>query len=387
MQDEILSDKVFQDAEFLYSYTLKDAIRDGYLIFQDSEIKFIKSFLTKLLEHQQFSNINAEVKIFDEEEFSGRADIVAEKDNKSVIIEVKTYRTTINSQVIINNAVKQILKYKWMVSNNSSNKEFVFIIVMLCEVDYNVQKEVFQRFGVIIWDINNLIYLCQNEKELLLILMHCVPFSCAGLQAEQPLDIQSEESKIKIEMSSVEEPTFSLTDKYHERLCKCKAGRVDKSDKQYEDICTEIIKYLFETEFYKISEQHETDDEMFRMDLLCSLKGTTEFWKFLINFYHTKFVVFEYKNYTDCISQNLIYITEKYLFPVALRNVAFIISRKGFNQNAQAAAMGCLRENGKLIIDLNDNDLIKMISMKENGEEPSDYLLDKVERLLMSVSK
>ena len=49
--------------------------------------------------------------------------------------------------------------------------------------------------------------------------------------------------------------------------------------------------------------------------------------------------------------------------------------------------MGCLRENGKLIIDLNDNDLIKMISMKENGEEPSDYLLDKVERLLMSVSK
>ena len=46
-----------------------------------------------------------------------------------------------------------------------------------------------------------------------------------------------------------------------------------------------------------------------------------------------------------------------------------------------------MRESGKLIISLNDEDLIKMISMKENGEEPSDYLLNKVECMLMAVSK
>ncbi|WP_349156991.1 hypothetical protein [[Clostridium] symbiosum] len=101
----------------------------------------------------------------------------------------------------------------------------------------------------------------------------------------------------------------------------------------------------------------------------------------------TPMFVFEYKNYSDYISQNLIYITEKYLFPVALRNVAFIISRKGFDLNAQKATFGCLKESAKLIISLDDNDLIKMIYMKENGEEPSDYLLDKVEQILMSVSK
>lgn len=70
-----------------------------------------------------------------------------------------------------------------------------------------------------------------------------------------------------------------------------------------------------------------------------------------------------------------------------MQNVAFIISRKGFDQNADKAALGCLRESGKLIISLNDDDLIKMLSMKEKGEEPSDYLLDKVEHILMSVSK
>ena len=45
-----------------------------------------------------------------------------------------------------------------------------------------------------------------------------------------------------------------------------------------------------------------------------------------------------------------------------------------------------LCESGKLIVSLND-DLIRMLSMKEKGEEPSDFLLDKVECMLMSVSK
>lgn len=78
---------------------------------------------------------------------------------------------------------------------------------------------------------------------------------------------------------------------------------------------------------------------------------------------------------------------QKYLFPAALRNVAFIISRNGFDENAQKAAIGSLKENGKLIISLTDKDLLAMIEMKENGGEPSDYLLDKVEDVLMSVGK
>ena len=96
---------------------------------------------------------------------------------------------------------------------------------------------------------------------------------------------------------------------------------------------------------------------------------------------------FEYKNYNKHLDQNLIYITEKYLFNAALRNVAIIISREGFSKNAETAARGCLKENGKLIIDITDNDLIQMINIKDDGEEPADYLLNKLENYLMSFSK
>lgn len=135
------------------------------------------------------------------------------------------------------------------------------------------------------------------------------------------------------------------------------------------------------------SDQHKTGDELFRMDLLCSLKGTSAFWELLIHHYNSRFIVFEFKNYAQSLPQNMIFITEKYLFNATLRNVAIIISRKGFTKNASIAAVGCLKESGKLILDITDNDLVKMLHQKLEGAEPADYLLEKLERLLMSISK
>lgn len=358
-----------------------DAVRDGYDVYV-GEQQFIQNFLIHMLKYQGYKQIYNEINISYGHDNGIRPDIVCEKDNKTVIIEAKSYRSLFNSEAILNNALKQILKYKYFLEQNSRDEEFSFIIILPCEISEESQNEIYNRYNIVVWDINNLIYLCEGKKELINLLMSCISYPSLELKARKPLNAEIEQKE-----PIIEEEDISPAEIYLRKLEKCSPGKSDKSDKKYEAICTDIIKYLFETEFFIISEQHKTDDEMFRMDLLCSLKGTTEFWRFLINFYHTKFVVFEYKNYSDYISQNLIYITEKYLFPIALRNVAFIVSRKGFDQNADKAALGCLKESGKLIISLDDNDLIRMLTMKEKGEEPSDYLLDKVEHILMSVSK
>lgn len=121
-------------------------------------------------------------------------------------------------------------------------------------------------------------------------------------------------------------------------------GKSDRNDKEYEKLCVEIIKFLFQIEFTKMSEQNSTEDKMFRMDLVCGIKAV-------------------------------------------LRNVAIIISRNGFSHNALKAATGILTENGKLIIDLNDNDIITMLRLKADKQDPSDYMLNKLEEYLMSISK
>ena len=95
--------------------------------------------------------------------------------------------------------------------------------------------------------------------------------------------------------------------------------------------------------------------------------------------------MFEFKNYSEEISQNVICTTEKYLSALALRNVAFIISRQGFDTNAQKVAIRSLKEHGKLIVSLTDEDLIRMISIKRDGREPSGYLMDQINQLLMHI--
>ena len=68
-----------------------------------------------------------------------------------------------------------------------------------------------------------------------------------------------------------------------------------------------------------------------------------------------------------------------------MRNVAIIISRKGFSKSAKFAAEGCLKEHGKLILGITDKDLVEMLKLK--SDEAADYLLGKLEDFLMGISK
>lgn len=52
-------------------------------------------------------------------------------------------------------------------------------------------------------------------------------------------------------------------------------------------------------------------------------------------------------------------------------SVAIIVSRKGADENALAAAKGCLRESGKLILCLSDEDLKELLRIKEKDEQPT----------------
>ncbi len=64
-----------------------------------------------------------------------------------------------------------------------------------------------------------------------------------------------------------------------------------------------------------------------------------------------------------------------------------LISRKGFSKNAQFAADGCLKEHGKLLLSINDDELLKMIDLRDSGEDPADFLLEKPEDILMTSGK
>ena len=113
-----------------------------------------------------------------------------------------------------------------------------------------------------------------------------------------------------------------------------------------------------------------------------------EFFDTIQRYFNTKYIVFEFKNYSDSITQKEIYTTEKYLYEKALRKVAVIISRNGADKHAQQAARGCLRETGKLILCLSDSDLLRMNALGECGEgDPVDVFGEKLDALLIDLEK
>ena len=98
-------------------------------------------------------------------------------------------------------------------------------------------------------------------------------------------------------------------------------------------------------------------------------------------------VSFLIKNYKEAITQKEIYTTEKYLYAKALRSVAIILSCHGADKNAEKAIRGALRENGKLIISISNEDIIHMLEAKKNNEEPSDDLYTMLDNMLMALEK
>lgn len=359
---------IYNEFKLIYSTNNNDSIL--------TELSVIKNLYIPLLEKNGF--IDIEIEKNHQTNFSIHPDITAKKDGITYIFETKQYRSRFGNIELVESAINQINRYKKVLFDDCKTN-YKFGLILLCDIKDNLKQTLERENNIFIFDIKNLLYLCGDDSFLVSQLQKYLYYSLDTISKIKPLIDFSKPIKDNNKFNNV--IATALIDK----IKNCKTG--NDYSKQYENICYDVIMHLFNNDFSQSSNQHTTDDKMFRMDILCSIKSTKEFWRFLMQFYRTKFVVFESKNYSSEIDQNLIYITEKYLFDSALRNVAFIISRKGFDNNAKKAAVGVLREHNKLIIDITDTDLINMINDKSEGKEPTDYLFYKVETFLMEISK
>ena len=159
--------------------------------------------------------------------------------------------------------------------------------------------------------------------------------------------------------------------------------------KEYEQLCVRVLKALFHDELGLWDEQPTSLDGLNRFDIVCKIKAKgNDFWDILDQHFHSKYIIFECKNYQDSITQREVYTTEKYLYSTALRRVAFLISVNGTGESAEKAIRGILRETGKLIIPVTNNDLVEMLKHKQSGQNPAVEVLGSLlDRLLVKLEK
>ena len=377
----------FASEDVVFSYSYKDAVNDGYLTPAMDTMALepaVEAFSKQLLEQFGYHQIASCIQDQD-------WDLIVSNGEHKIWVEYKTYKSQVVSPSTADSLLKTILMRK---RRQEIPREDLVLLVILSRIPSFQKDEIFKRYKIIVWDIENLVFYSKSSPSLLKQLSQITYFPInyiegqrSGESALAGLSFASTENEIVHEVETETAKTSELI----RQLQDCPPGQDFSGD--YEKICEKILRTLFEaTYFNRLTAQHRTEDEHFRMDLIGSLKinqsneeSMHPLWKMLVQHYNSHFVVFEFKNYTKEIDQNLIYITEKYLFDAALRNVAFIISRKGFSESAKFAAEGCLKEHGKLILDVTEKDLVQMLEAK--SDEAADHLLTKLEEFLMGISK
>lgn len=289
-------------------------------------------------------------------------DFIATKDGTPYFVEVKFTQASkqaalqINSRAEVDGAIPILVSaYK------------------LSDTKRAVYAKEFPNLVVI--DIANLLYAVQDDSELRNKLISVLPYSVEEIEHEPGLL----------------QPNILTHSDYTESLISemdlCIPGR--PMAHRYEKVCCRLLKNIFSEDLALWKPQQKSNNDLYKFDLLCRIKDGNQktFWSILERFFNSKYVVFEFKNYADAVTQKEIYTTEKYLYAKALRSVAIIIAANGYEDNAHWAAKGSLRENGKLIILLDTNDLIAMNKMKITQDDPADYLMSKLDDLLLELEK
>lgn len=297
-------------------------------------------------------------------------------------VETKIYRSR---RIPISTIKNSLIQLQYNIQNNKYKGG---VLVSTANIEPQIREELKKEFMIEIFDRGILISLAsrnenlRNELELILL-----ELSQSG-QEDIYNGVFSAPDKYKMEFIDLKKTNLSQVHKGKvlcEELTALSAGK--KTAKEYEIQCEKILKYIFENDFSNWQNQTSTADTLHIFDLIAKISSTNDFWKLLARDFHSRFVVFEFKNYKKKIKQGQVYSTEKYLYKTALRNIAIILTRDGAEKNAITAMEGSLRESGKLIISLDQKDICMMLTMKDNGDDPNTYLTEKIDSILMKLSR
>ncbi len=291
---------------------------------------------------------------------------------ENVAVQVKLYRSARVDRRVLRNAAVQVVHYK----QAHSTKALLIVTASLDDSDLRLARNI----GVDdVWDIAAISSRAGIDPDL------AVEFVKFAHDAELQYASLPAETRVEPELSA-EPGSDDNGEQLVEKLHATTEGRSDA--RTFEHLCSDSIKYLFGEHFGPLKPQNKVEHGFQYMDLIGRLspRDTGAFWVSLAQDFRCRYVVFEFKNYSEQISQNQIYTTEKYLYPNALRSVAIIIARNGCDSGATRALQGALRESGKVMLVLSLTDLIKLLLAKDSGLEPSDLLIDYLDNLLTTIA-
>ncbi|MDR7088598.1 restriction endonuclease [Cellvibrio fibrivorans] len=169
-----------------------------------------------------------------------------------------------------------------------------------------------------------------------------------------------------------------------ESLKKLDCGRAKWND--YENICIDILNYLFFPSFKVPKVQSRSEDGLDRRDAVYPIGNGHAFWDELKRDSHSRFAVAEFKNLCEAPTQKEVESIQQYLFVKAKRMFGILCCRHSPSQSALKAKRRAWIEFDKLIVILSDDDMIDMLNMKGGGEDPAEVIDSQLEEFWLELT-
>lgn len=340
-----------------------------------------EAFITSLFEQQGFTVVQPK-------RFERGHDFMVYSGKALAVVEVKLYSSLEPARRNIQQALELL-----ELSRRRNNANFgVLATNSRLLTEHRSQLERFPNLKVFDFDI--LSALAAPHLPLALefaeITRGALVFRGEDLPTAQPVEALQMVSELASAARPVPEPLSGPTPEPLQigaQLCASVRNVKKGVSKPFEEACEAAIRYLFEDQLIAFDRQHHSHSKLHVFDLVARIASKEAFWQALISDFRARYIVFEFKNYKKKITQREIYTTEKYLYPIAMRGAAIIISRFGADAGADQAMRGALRENGKLILSLSIDELCEMLGARDSGSDHLVTLVDKLDGMLMGLER
>lgn len=245
--------------------------------------------------------------------------IIKGTNNLDTLVEVKEIKNNYRDAII--SAIDQMKDYRNIYPKEQMNK-YSFVIIM-GSVNQE-QKDYFAKQNIIIIDISNILYLIKDNQDLISSLKDILPFSIVDIvpkkiQLEKYINYVKESKTQKKHLP--EEKLLRIEDKYINQLKNITKGI--EGSREFEIVGEKILKYLFGDYLYDWKSQVNCDNNLHRIDLLGKVKQQEGFWKMLSDIYRSRYIIFDFKNYNNKITQEQVESTNKYLNKMLMHKKRF----------------------------------------------------------------
>ena len=170
---------------------------------------------------------------------------------------------------------------------------------------------------------------------------------------------------------------------FRQRLRRCPAGHDGWSE--FENACIATLRFLFVPPLTEPIIQPRTYSGIDRRDAVFPNRNFDpgNNWGILYKELAARMVLFEFKNYdAEQIGKEETNQTRNYLTP-AMGRLAIMCCNRTPNDAAHIKRNTIFSEDRKVILFITSKHLLEMLSIKERGEDPSDLIIDMIERFYL----